>query len=112
MIVSPYQIEQVTVAWTLFAALCVTSVRRRDRPECDAAGRPHGTGLYLAGGAGTDATMAGRCHEHLIRAGGDRPGLVLSWDGVTVTVHAFDVAGDRITRIWATFNPDKPPSMS
>jgi RNA polymerase sigma-70 factor (ECF subfamily) len=36
-----------------------------------------------------------------------RPGLVAQQDGVTVTVFAFDVAGDRITHIWAIRNPDK-----
>ncbi|MFI7642167.1 RNA polymerase sigma factor SigJ [Nonomuraea sp. NPDC049400] len=36
-----------------------------------------------------------------------QPGLVAQQDGVTVTVVAFDVAGDRITRIWAVRNPDK-----
>ncbi len=36
-----------------------------------------------------------------------QPGLVAQHDGVTVTVMAFDVAGDRITRIWAVRNPDK-----
>jgi RNA polymerase sigma factor (sigma-70 family) len=36
-----------------------------------------------------------------------RPGLVAQYKGVTVTVYAFDVAGDRITRIWAVRNPEK-----
>jgi RNA polymerase sigma factor (sigma-70 family) len=36
-----------------------------------------------------------------------QPGLVAQLDGVTVTVFAFDVAGDRITRIWAIRNPEK-----
>jgi RNA polymerase sigma-70 factor, ECF subfamily len=36
-----------------------------------------------------------------------QPGLVAQQDGVTVTVYAFDVAGDRITHIWAVRNPDK-----
>ena len=36
-----------------------------------------------------------------------QPGLVAQHDGVTVTVMAFAVAGDRITRIWAVRNPDK-----
>jgi RNA polymerase sigma-70 factor (ECF subfamily) len=36
-----------------------------------------------------------------------QPGLVAQLDGVTVTVLAFDVAGDRITRIWAVRNPEK-----
>ncbi|MGH3321198.1 MAG: RNA polymerase sigma factor SigJ [Streptosporangiaceae bacterium] len=36
-----------------------------------------------------------------------QPGLVAQLDGVTVTVVAFAVAGDRITRIWAVRNPEK-----
>ncbi|MER5953295.1 RNA polymerase sigma factor SigJ [Streptomyces sp. NPDC001893] len=36
-----------------------------------------------------------------------RPGLVAQQDGVTVTVFAFRVAGDRITHIWAVRNPEK-----
>ncbi|TDD14099.1 sigma-70 family RNA polymerase sigma factor [Nonomuraea diastatica] len=36
-----------------------------------------------------------------------QPGLVLQQDGVTVVVLAFDVAGDRIKRIWSVLNPDK-----
>ncbi|ETK30760.1 RNA polymerase sigma factor SigJ [Microbispora sp. ATCC PTA-5024] len=36
-----------------------------------------------------------------------QPGLVAQQDGVTVTVAAFEVAGDRITHIWAVRNPEK-----
>lgn len=36
-----------------------------------------------------------------------RPGLVAQHTSVTVTVAAFDLAGDRITRIWAVRNPEK-----
>ena len=36
-----------------------------------------------------------------------QPGLVVEQDGVIVTVFAFDVAGDRIRRIWAVRNPEK-----
>jgi RNA polymerase sigma-70 factor (ECF subfamily) len=42
--------------------------------------------------------------EHTVNG---QPGLVAQQDGVTVTVFAFDVAGDRITHIWAVRNPDK-----
>lgn len=35
------------------------------------------------------------------------PGLVAQHAGVTVTVAAFGVTGDRVTRIWAVRNPDK-----
>jgi RNA polymerase sigma-70 factor (ECF subfamily) len=51
------------------------------------------------------------------RAPGDRtflertvngqPGLVAQQDGVTMTVFAFDVVGDRIKHIWAIRNPEK-----
>jgi hypothetical protein len=36
-----------------------------------------------------------------------QPGLVALQDGVTVTVFAFDVAGDRIKHIWVVRNPEK-----
>jgi hypothetical protein len=36
-----------------------------------------------------------------------QPGLVAQQDGVTVTVFAFDIAGDKIKRVWAVRNPDK-----
>jgi hypothetical protein len=36
-----------------------------------------------------------------------QPGLVAQQDGAIVTVFAFDVAGDRIKRIWVIRNPDK-----
>jgi RNA polymerase sigma factor (sigma-70 family) len=36
-----------------------------------------------------------------------RPGLVAQHDGVIVTVFAIEVAGDRITNIWAVRNPEK-----
>ncbi len=36
-----------------------------------------------------------------------QPGLIVQQDGATATVIAFDIAGDRITRIWAVRNPDK-----
>jgi RNA polymerase sigma-70 factor (ECF subfamily) len=36
-----------------------------------------------------------------------QPGLVVQQDGVTVTVFAFDIAGDRIRHIWAVRNPEK-----
>ena len=36
-----------------------------------------------------------------------QPGLVAQLAGITVTVFAFDVAGDQIKHIWAIRNPDK-----
>ena len=42
--------------------------------------------------------------EHTVNG---QPGLIAQQNGVTVTVFAFAVAGDRITHIWAVRNPDK-----
>ena len=52
------------------------------------------------------ATRAGRLElvEELVNG---QPGLVGRQDGGIVTVFAFDVDGDRITRIWAVRNPEK-----
>src|SRR6266513_416584 len=36
-----------------------------------------------------------------------QPGLIVQDNGTTVTVFAFDVTDDQITRIWAIRNPDK-----
>jgi RNA polymerase sigma-70 factor (ECF subfamily) len=36
-----------------------------------------------------------------------QPGLVIEFVGVSETVLAFDIAGDRITNIWAIRNPEK-----
>jgi RNA polymerase sigma-70 factor (ECF subfamily) len=36
-----------------------------------------------------------------------QPGLVAQQEGVTVSVFAFDVAGDRIKHIWVVRNPEK-----
>jgi hypothetical protein len=54
----------------------------------------------VAGRAPSNATI-------LERTVNGQPGLVAQHDGVTVAVMAFDVAGDRITRIWVVGNPDK-----
>ena len=43
----------------------------------------------------------------LERAVNGQPGLVAQQGGVTVTVFAFDVAGDRIKQIWVVRNPEK-----
>ncbi len=36
-----------------------------------------------------------------------QPGLVVQQGGVTITVMAFDVEGDRVKHIWSVRNPDK-----
>jgi RNA polymerase sigma factor (sigma-70 family) len=54
--------------------------------------------------------IAGRTHGNvtiLERTVNGQPGLVAQQDDVTVTVYAFDLAGDRIKHIWAVRNPDK-----
>jgi RNA polymerase sigma-70 factor (ECF subfamily) len=56
--------------------------------------------IDIAGRAPSNVTI-------LERTVNGQPGLVAQQDGVTVTVFAFDVAGDRIKRIWAVRNPDK-----
>ncbi|WJV51070.1 RNA polymerase sigma factor SigJ [Streptomyces flavofungini] len=42
--------------------------------------------------------------EHTVNG---RPGLVVTHDGATVGVFAFEVVGERIKRIWAVRNPEK-----
>ena len=42
--------------------------------------------------------------EHTVNG---QPGLIAQENGVTVTVYAFEVSDDKITRIWAVRNPDK-----
>ncbi len=53
--------------------------------------------------------FAGRAAELTIleRTVNGQPGLVAQLDGVTVTVFAFDVSGNRIKHIWAMRNPEK-----
>ncbi|MFH8612650.1 RNA polymerase sigma factor SigJ [Streptomyces sp. NPDC018029] len=55
------------------------------------------------------AEVAGKAPDLTIleRTVNGQPGLVAQQDGVTVSVLAFDVAGDRITHIWAVRNPEK-----
>jgi len=45
--------------------------------------------------------------ELLERTFNGQPGLVIQDDGVTVTVFALEVSGDRITHIWVVRNPEK-----
>jgi RNA polymerase sigma-70 factor, ECF subfamily len=56
------------------------------------------------------ADLAGRTPSNvtfLERTVNGQPGLVSQQDGVTVTVFAFDLAGDQIKHIWAIRNPEK-----
>jgi RNA polymerase sigma-70 factor (ECF subfamily) len=61
---------------------------------------------YLAGLAAL-AEGAGAGRTFLERTVNGQPGLVAQVDGVTVTVFAFEVAGGRISHIWAVRNPGK-----
>jgi RNA polymerase sigma factor (sigma-70 family) len=56
--------------------------------------------VELANRAPSNATL-------LERTVNGQPGLVAEQDGAIVTVFAFDVARDRINRIWVIRNPDK-----
>jgi RNA polymerase sigma factor (sigma-70 family) len=54
--------------------------------------------------------LAGRAPGNvtfLERTVNGQPGLVAQQDGVIVAVYAFDLAGDRIKRMWAVLNPEK-----
>ncbi|GII62920.1 RNA polymerase sigma24 factor [Sphaerisporangium krabiense] len=53
--------------------------------------------------------LAGRVREQTIleRTVNGQPGLIAQQDGVTVSVYAFEIAGDRIKHIWAVRNPHK-----
>ncbi|MEJ3655485.1 RNA polymerase sigma factor SigJ [Actinomycetes bacterium KLBMP 9759] len=65
----------------------------------------HGAELvarFFAGVADRLAEMS--VEERLVNG---RPGLVFEKDGAPVNVMAFDVAGGRITHIWAVLNPEK-----
>ncbi len=55
------------------------------------------------------ADLAGRAVSLTLleRTVNGQPGLVAQQDGVTATVFAFDITGDRIKRVWAIRNPDK-----
>ena len=72
-----------------------------------AALRPIEGGEQIAAYAVDIASRAPGSLTILERTVNGQPGLVAQHDGVTVTVFAFDVAGDRIKHIWAVRNPDK-----
>ncbi|GHF16334.1 RNA polymerase sigma24 factor [Amycolatopsis deserti] len=48
-----------------------------------------------------------RAHTLLERTVNGQPGLVAQLDGVTVSVYAFEIADEKIQRIWAVRNPEK-----
>ncbi|GGP14312.1 hypothetical protein LDL08_34860 [Nonomuraea glycinis] len=53
--------------------------------------------------------LEGRLHKLTLleRTVNGQPGLIAQQDGITVSVYAFDTAGDRMQHIWAVRNPDK-----
>ncbi|WP_326826772.1 RNA polymerase sigma factor SigJ [Streptosporangium sp. NBC_01756] len=53
--------------------------------------------------------LAGRLRDLTIleRTVNGQPGLIAQQDGVTVTVYAFEIAGDRVKHIWGVRNPGK-----
>ena len=53
------------------------------------------------------ANRAAGTMTFLERTVNGQPGLVAEQDGVTVTVFAFEVVGDRIKHIWVVRNPEK-----
>ncbi|WP_128976646.1 RNA polymerase sigma factor SigJ [Streptomyces roseicoloratus] len=53
-----------------------------------------------------DRTLPGRLTVRECTVNG-QPGLAAHVDGVVVSVYAFDIADDRIRRIWAVLNPEK-----
>jgi len=61
---------------------------------------------YLTGLARL-AKRAGLDQVYLERTVNGQPGLVAQLDGMPVTVFAFELNGDRISRIWAVRNPGK-----
>ncbi|MEU1150889.1 RNA polymerase sigma factor SigJ [Streptomyces sp. NPDC005863] len=83
----------------------------------DATGLADGGGLVNAapptGGSEQIArylvTITGRAPDLSIleRTVNGEPGLVVQQDGVTVSVLAFDFAGERIKHLWAVRNPEK-----
>ncbi|MFJ2766306.1 RNA polymerase sigma factor SigJ [Streptomyces sp. NPDC087300] len=54
------------------------------------------------------ATIGLTAHQTILeRTVNGQPGLVIQQDGVTLSVLAFDFAGDRITNLWGVRNPEK-----
>jgi RNA polymerase sigma factor (sigma-70 family) len=71
-----------------------------------AAARPAEGGEQIARGCVDFASRAPGL-KILERTVNGQPGLVAQQDGVTVAVVAFDMADDRIKRIWVVLNPEK-----
>jgi len=63
--------------------------------------------LEVARGFAGIASRGGPTFEILVRNVNGQPGLVAQVDGTTIAVVAFDIAADRITRVWAVRNPEK-----
>ena len=80
--------------------------RRRRRPRHRRL-HPIEGGEQIARACARDRPPGARHVTILERTVNGQPGLVAQHDGVTATVFAFDVAGDRIKHIWAVRNPEK-----
>ena len=64
--------------------------------------RRHSIAHYLAGLAAHTPALT-----ILERTVNGQPGLIAQQDGTTITLFAFGITGDHVTRIWAIRNPDK-----
>ncbi|MPY31418.1 sigma-70 family RNA polymerase sigma factor [Streptomyces adustus] len=69
--------------------------------------RPIVGGEQIAHAYARIARLSGERTTFLEYTVNGRPGLVARQDGSLVTVFAFEIAGDRIRRIWAVRNPEK-----
>ena len=90
--------------------------RRSPRPRCHSDRRQrrprHGAPRPIEGSeqiARAYVGIAGKAPNLTLleRTVNGQPGLVAQLDGVTVTVYAFEIADDRIKRVWAVRNPEK-----
>lgn len=85
----------------------VSPVRQGDPSECEATRQPHIPVRCFVELVRADATQGADTMTTRSGPGHGQPGLVAQQGGVTVTVFAFEIAGDRIRRIWVVRNPDK-----
>ena len=69
--------------------------------------RPIEGGVQIARAWVEIANRATSNTAFLERTVNGQPGVVAQQDGLTVTVFAFDIAGDRIKHIWVVRNPEK-----
>lgn len=93
----------------------MSPVRQGNPPECEARRRGGLVSAVAQPVEGAERIVHG-CVGFATRAPGltilertvnGQPGLVAQQDGVTVAVVAFDIASDRIKRMWVVLNPEK-----